>query len=215
MLSPLYGAEGHVDKSPDTETTSEAIEQYLEKSAVSAALAPFYEHWLYDVIPEHRQKIDWYHGPHWASWALFGNDDDGLFGERVRKDETILNNLPDATVYSAGSWWLRNPLHNFTFYVIGRAHNPDLSSFTLFGLGDKRGLELMKYKKEGSTVFAGKRNGIWIGFHGWLPFVSIKLFDSKLIETYAGWREKGNFGLKFIPFRNVFEKDEPSLKDEG
>ncbi len=39
------------------------------------------EHWLYDIIPRHRSQIYWYDVPHWITWALFGNDDDGIFGE--------------------------------------------------------------------------------------------------------------------------------------
>lgn len=38
-------------------------------------------HWLYRFIPRHRSQIYWYDFGHWISWALFGNDDHGIFSE--------------------------------------------------------------------------------------------------------------------------------------
>ena len=76
-------------------------------------------------------------------------------------------------------WQLRNPLHNFTFYVIGIADKP----FTRAG-------------KFPDAVFA--RDGGW----NWsvarykcvrLPFIS---FNGERWRFYLGWRERGNFGGK-------------------
>ncbi len=76
-------------------------------------------------------------------------------------------------------WQLRNPLHNFTFYVIGIADKP----FTRSG-------------KFPDSVFAPDG--------GWnravarykcvrLPFIS---FSGNCCQFYFGWRERGNFGCK-------------------
>lgn len=88
--------------------------------------------------------------------------------------------------YMAGSsqrkrntWWLmRNPLHNFTFYVIGMADKP----FTSSG----------KYPDD---VFNPKGGWNWsVRRYKWisLPFVSYK----GKVKFYAGWRERGNIGFK-------------------
>jgi hypothetical protein len=69
-------------------------------------------------------------------------------------------------------WYIRNPLHNFTFYVIGMA--------------DKL------YNRQPNRVF-----NIAAPYHKWnviLPFISYK---GKRFSWYIGWREKGNFGIKF------------------
>lgn len=76
-------------------------------------------------------------------------------------------------------WQLRNPLHNFTFYVVG--------------IHDR---EFVRRGKEPGAVF--RREGGW----NWaviekgrlrLPFVS---YEGRHLRWYALWREKGNFGLK-------------------
>jgi hypothetical protein len=77
-------------------------------------------------------------------------------------------------------WQMRNPLHNFTFYVIGVADKPT--------------------KRTGrfpQSVFAPTGGWNWAFVrHRFvpLPFVS---FDGRWSRFYAGWRERGNLGFKF------------------
>lgn len=77
-------------------------------------------------------------------------------------------------------WSFRNPLHNFDFYIIGVADKnfsrsgrfPDKNS-------DPRGgwdFEASRYK------------------FIWLPFIS---YHRPKFDFYLGWRERGNFGVKF------------------
>ncbi len=76
-------------------------------------------------------------------------------------------------------WQLRNPLHNFTFYVLGVADKP----FTRTG-------------KFPAAVFAPDGGWNWaVARFGWLrlPFVS---FNGEWGRFYFGWRERGNFGCK-------------------
>ncbi|NBV23489.1 MAG: hypothetical protein EBS05_16415 [Proteobacteria bacterium] len=76
-------------------------------------------------------------------------------------------------------WQLRNPLHNFTFYVIGVADQP----FTRTG-------------KFPEAVFAPDGGWNWaMTRYRWvrLPFVS---YNGIWGRFYLGWRERGNFGGK-------------------
>lgn len=76
-------------------------------------------------------------------------------------------------------WQLRNPLHNFTFYVIG-VHDADFV---------RRG-------RAPAHVFHPDGGWNWAVIErGWLrlPFVS---YAGRHVRAYALWREKGNFGLK-------------------
>ena len=77
-------------------------------------------------------------------------------------------------------WSFRNPTHNFNFYIIGVADKkfhrsgrfPEQNS-------DPRGgwdFEFSRYK-----IF-------------WFPFVS---YHRQKFDFYFGWRERGNFGIKF------------------
>lgn len=78
------------------------------------------------------------------------------------------------------AWWhLRNPFHNFTFYVIGIADK----DFTRSGTHPGR-----VFHPEGGWTRAVSRYR-WRRY----PFVSYIRNDFK---CYAGWRERGNFGLK-------------------
>jgi hypothetical protein len=91
-------------------------------------------------------------------------------------------------------WQLRNPLHNFTFYVIGIADQP----FTRDG-------------KFPNDVFA--RDGGWnwaVAKHAWLrlPFIS---FNGERGRFYLGWRERGNFGAKINFGRLAAPDPKPQL----
>lgn len=154
-------------------------------------------HPLYQIIPRHRCQIRWFDLGHWMTWMLFGNDDDGIFGEEPSASYRIdqPNHLGKAI-----SWMIRNPLHNFCFYVIGSAHCRN-SELTIIKMTPCQ-LCFLKYEKEAKTVFAGKGAGFFLGLHGWKPFVSMRLMygpDAKS-EAYLGWRCRGNFGAKLIPF---------------
>jgi hypothetical protein len=52
----------------------------------------------------------------WLAWALFGNDDDGIYGD------LNWNPTQEKTWQRAVLWWLRNPFHNALFFVLGTGH---------------------------------------------------------------------------------------------
>ena len=157
------------------------------------------DYWLYKVIPRHRSQVYWFDLPHWISWSLFGNDDDGIFGESITAQ---FNNKDKVGIKRAVKWGIRNPLHNFTFYTIGQAQFPPQSELTLFSAAPDN-FEVFKYTSEARTVFASKFSSFYLGLHGWKPFIStrVRYFSKRQLEFYVGWRERGNFGIKFIPWK--------------
>ena len=122
--------------------------------------------------------------------ALLGDKSVPLTGRRMQKWNPLwwLGNVDDPKPpdwYRPGStgrrwlWQLRNPLHNFTFYVIGVADKP----FTRSG-------------KFPQAVFAPDGGWNWaVTKHSCvrLPFVS---YNGERGRFYLGWRERGNFGGK-------------------
>lgn len=156
------------------------------------------KHWLYDWIPVHRDDLSWTE-PHKAVlWALFGNDDDGIFGEGPHSGRDWLDDWgSEISLKRFAAWQLRNPLHNFMFYAIGRAGTPNLPSYTILEIGGE-GCHFMKRRTHG-YVFPQHANCLYVGLHGWLPFVSIRAGYGlpRRLDMYIGWRERGNFGTAF------------------
>lgn len=169
-------------------------------------------HPLYQIIPRHRCQIQWYDLGHWTSWMLFGNDDDGIFGE----EPTAMYQIEKRNTYKkALSWGTRNPLHNFCFYVIGSAQYCN-SELTLIKATPHQ-LRLLEWSPKATTVFAGKGAGFYAAFHGGKPFVSLRLGWGRAgkSEFYLGWRCRGNFGIKCIPFTKWGKKPKlPFIKEE-
>jgi hypothetical protein len=105
----------------------------------------------------------------WNPVWWFGNADDPVPPDWYRPGQQMRGTL----------WQLRNPLHNFTFYVIG-VHDKDFV---------RRGkLPGKVFPEEGGWNWAVIERG-WLR----LPFVA---YQGKHVRWYALWREKGNFGLK-------------------
>lgn len=136
-------------------------------------------HWLYSYIPASRAGA---RGWRWLTWALFGNDDGGLFGER---DAWGLFLLPEErTLKVALRWWLRNPLHNLFFYVLRWFADP---VFVVFEYPPARGF----YRRAPTNwIAAGPQFVLTLR-----PlFVSWRVFG---FEGYAGWRREGALGFAF------------------
>ncbi|MGQ9608565.1 MAG: hypothetical protein ACUVWN_04655 [bacterium] len=94
-----------------------------------------------------------------SKWNPFGNWDEPDPPEWYKRDQPIW--------WRRICWFIRNPLHNFTFYWIGMAG-------------------CLKYRRP-DTVF--NPNYKW---NIVLPFLS---YNGKKIRFYIGWRERGNFGI--------------------
>jgi hypothetical protein len=110
---------------------------------------------------------------HWLAWAIFGNDDDGLTGPA-----DFCPSLP--AWLRATLWWLRNPFHNLAFYVIGVADRPFANS-----------------GRYPSDVFAPLAGWNWaLRWYRHIPFPFFSYWRAGF-KVYVGWRERGNFGVKF------------------
>jgi hypothetical protein len=119
----------------------------------------------------------------WNPVWWFGNADDPEPPEWYKPDDP-----------SRGRKWLmRNPLHNFTFYVIGVADKP----FDRVGRHPED-----VFNSEGGWNFATARYRHWR-----FPFIS---YTHGRFATYWGWRERGNFGVKFT-FRRPVAKPEAAI----
>ena len=102
----------------------------------------------------------------WLFWALFGNDDNGQ----------------DEEGYSFLTWWLRNPCHNLTKYVLGFGHGKlEYSSgfrYPSFSAGIR--VDYLRCKSHPTSILPRDQ---------WFPFFHGPFF-------YWGWRSDGTFGIK-------------------
>lgn len=106
----------------------------------------------------------------WNPKFWFGNEDDPLPPPDYRP----------ADKHRVMKWYFRNPTHNFNFYVIG--------------LADKTFQRSGRFPAE---VFSPKQGWNWAvcKYRWWrLPFIS---YHRNSFRFYFGWRERGNFGIKF------------------
>lgn len=153
-------------------------------------------HPLYGVVPRHRCQIRAFDLPRWAAWMVWGNDDEGIFGEGAGRPYCIYRKN---TYGKALSWWCRNPLHNFTHYVIGNAGRVN-SELTLLNL-HSRGVYCLEYDPIANKNYGSEGTSLFLALHGGKPFVSfrIKYPWDRYTQFYLGWRKNGCFGVKFQP----------------
>lgn len=82
-------------------------------------------------------------------------------------------------------WYFRNPLANFSNYVIG--------------IGDKQSVRSGKYPTKISNPRGGWNYAVSRRHVLYLPFIDYK---RGRFEFYFGWRQRGNFGIK-LNFRQA------------
>lgn len=119
---------------------------------------------------EPEKTFPWYKkiNPIW--WLQ--NDADGWFPDHYLPEESWIKR---AVLY-----FLRNPFHNFTFFIIGFRDKPSVSYA----------------KNPNTTHIDGEFNYGYTKVYGWLPvpFISFRKWGA---EGYVGWRVPGAaFGLK-------------------
>ena len=83
------------------------------------------------------------------------------------------------------AWYFRNPLANFSNYVIG--------------IGDKESVRSGRYPTKISNPKGGWNYAVSRRHILYLPFIDYK---RGRFEFYFGWRERGNFGIK-LNFRQA------------
>ncbi len=151
-------------------------------------------HPLYHIIPLKREQIA-FGDPRYLTWVLFGNADAGIFAE-------YHDTYADEISYGQFAWWLlRNPLHNFTFYVIGDADETTRTDFTLVNL--TLGDDFKLLRREPGRQYT-ECTGLHVALHNYKPFFGLQinwLPIHKRTECYLGWRPQGSFGISFRPLR--------------
>jgi hypothetical protein len=132
--------------------------------------------WHTIVVPpkDERPKIHFYDKLNPVWW--FGNADEPLPPEWYRLDEKL----------RVLKWRLRNPLHNFTHYVIG----VEDKTFSRSGKFPERNSD----PRGGWNIAMGRRVLVP------LPFVSC---ERSWCTFYFGWRNHGAFGLKLAFHRQT------------
>lgn len=101
-------------------------------------------------------------------WALFGNDEDGIYG-----CGTNWNPDCEKSAWRAIRWWFRNPAHNLTHHVIGIYGKPFESHIVY---------ENNPGWSKSTRVLDNKQYPYWnYRGHG--------------IQFYFGWRASGAFGI--------------------
>lgn len=105
-------------------------------------------------------------------WSLFGNANDGVIGTKSwnpEQKDTWLIRL---------RWWMRNPLHNFVFYILGNCHK----DVTVYGFPS---VDVFN-PRDGFCFTIGKTDRMIY------PFLSYR----GLFKFYIGWRLGTSFGIK-------------------
>lgn len=167
----------------------EAQRQRIEKAS---------KHWLYHLIPRHKDQLYWFDLGHWISWSLFGNDDDGIFGEMPTANFKVQSPISSKL---ALRWGMRNPLHNFSFYIIGSADKANNEVIIAQIQKDRR--EFFTYYPKARHVLCSNGSSFLLALHGYKPFIAVRLGR---VESYFGWRERGNFGIKLRRRKQACDK---------
>lgn len=171
--------------------------------------------YIYDLIPKSRVKDKESTMLQVFLWAVFGNDDDGPYGEKRTAGQEWIEKWggqygqPNGQGFQPGpltfrrfcAWQLRNPLHNFTFYVIGVADRPVISREQLLLITTQK-IEGRKKVNEVDIFPMKKNSGVYVALHAERPCISWRIYITigligvtYKIEGYAGWRTRGQFGL--------------------
>ena len=109
------------------------------------------------------------------AWRIFGNADDPGPCHWF---------WPGKKKWLRRAWWIfvRNPMHNFFWYVIGFTHK-----------------DRIVWGRNPQVVFLEGFNWHWGGpIDSWIrvPFISFQYtFEKRVFQMYIGWRYAGNFGL--------------------
>ncbi len=153
------------------------------------------EHFLYRVVPLSSEQIKPYDIGHWITWNLFGNENNGIFGEDCKKPYS-----QDINALTFIRWTTRNPLSNFTKYTLGK-RTEERNSFALLRANDKF---LFMQKDEDPGIFAKTPVSFNLELNHYKPFLAFKfpVFPKRRFDFYLGWRPDNTFGIKLRPFTN-------------
>ncbi len=132
------------------------------------------DHWLYSVVPPSYEKAK---GLSLITWAIFGNDEDGIFGER-----SSVPTYGKQSVRNFGRWWMRNPFHNLCAHVLRWQTS---KAFVLV-------------ESPGKNHFHERTHRNWVTPGRQFQITLVPVFVSWRTDTwegYLGWREDGALGI--------------------
>ncbi len=124
----------------------------------------------------------------WLTWALFGNDLDGVDASSPQAAQW----RPTLTGWRRRVlWWLRNPFHNLLWHVLGVVDQQT----------QQLGAGWVRHALTGGNPQSNWDGGLHVCVlrkprRVPLPFVS---FRAGQFEGYLGWRERGNLGGALRP----------------
>lgn len=150
------------------------------------------KHWLYRYVPFGSGDAN---GWRKLTWAIFGNDDDGIFGEgaKVWWPEVAKEK---ATFWIAVRWWCRNPMHNlFTRVIAWRREN-------VRGLYLRHSIDELSYRRfwfvqpQDSDFWPAYPEHSMLRIHLVPPLLMWRETQARLPnEGYFGWKPAGHFGM--------------------
>lgn len=137
-------------------------------------------------FPKESQKFSFWTKCNPAWW--FGNADDPVPPENYRKGKCCRQFM----------WHMRNPCHNFTFYVMG--------------IEDKAHVRVGKYPAKVANPNGGWNWAVCQYKRLRLPFVD---YQRGRFEFYCGWRNGGNFGMKLNLWQGKKKPPPPSQEQKA
>ena len=147
--------------------------------------------WLDKIIPSSRPK---FYDPRIITWALFGNDEVGIYGER---SETWHKEHPELSFKTWFLWWKRNPSCNLFTYVLNWPHKQQRVLFSWGAKGEREGWKFWYLRPAGIWQEPTDVPFNQITYSVWPPDVD---FRAKWVEGYFGWHGfNGKFGIAFRP----------------
>lgn len=151
------------------------------------------EHYLYKLVPLSSEQIKPYDLGHWITWNLFGNENNGIFGEDCKKPYS-----ENINTWTFVKWTARNPASNFCKYTLGKRKEED-NSFAILRLNDKF---LFMHKDEEPCIFSKSAASFNFAVNHYKPFISFKfpVYPGRRFDFYFGWRPDNTFGIKLRPF---------------
>lgn len=167
------------------------VESFIEREGASTERIEFQEvavtHRLYEFIPRHRSQVPWWAAGTWMTWSLLGNDDDGIFGERLQPPQPV-------NFRTLAKWSMPgvNFAHNLNGYVLGTMWRKQHSHFDLLFLDSRDGVHA--FHRTQGKVWGPGRWSFNLTFNDWLPFVGLRL---GILETGLGWKMNGSLTAAF------------------
>lgn len=151
------------------------------------------QHFLYHVVPLSSEQIKPYDIGHWITWNLFGNENNGIFGEDCNKPYST--NINAKTFLS---WTTRNPSSNFTKYTLGK-RTEKRNTFIILKANEEFHF---LHKDKDPCIFGKTKASFNLVLNHYKPFISLKfpVFPKRRFDFYFGWRPDNTFGIKLRPF---------------